>query len=300
MRYLILAVCFFGLMKAQAQDILLSGEPAACEGDTLFATALSDAFFFWNTGAKSNELAITASGSYFYTYDGPLGVLNSDTLEVLFHPNPLPVSNPNPVSCFGAQDGNIEVFNTAGVPMASVLWSNGASGQIIFGLAPGTYDYTVIDVNGCQTSGSESVVGPEEILLNIDVIEQEEGLLVSVDASGGSAPYQFFWNGALGEANHWVEELPLLLSVVDLNDCSADSLIALSGLEMRSFNTHQTNGVYFFAEESELRLYPKAQAPKRLMVYSRTGQLIASLHHPQFPIKLDLNPGVWPLWRTEE
>lgn len=299
MRYFLLYLCFFGLMKAQAQDILLSGEPAACEGDTLFATALNDAFFFWNTGSKANELTITASGSYYYTYESPLGILNSDTIEVLFHPNPLPVSNPNPVSCFGAEDGNIEVFNTAGVPMASVLWSNGASGQIIFGLAPGTYEFTVIDVNGCQSSGSESVVGPEEILLNIDVIDQEEGLLVSADASGGAAPYQFFWNGALGENNHWVEELPLFLSVVDQNDCNRDTLIALSGLEGPSFNTLQNSGIYFYAEENELRLYPNVKAPKKLEVYSRTGRLIASFFQPQFPIKLDLHQGTWPLWRTK-
>ncbi len=300
MRFLLFCVCFFGLMKAQSQDILLSGEPAACEGDTLFANALNDGFFFWNTGAKSPEIAITTSGNYYYTYEDSLGILNSDTLEIVFHPNPLPVSNPNPVSCFGAEDGNIEVFNTAGVPMASVLWSNGDVGQIIFGLATGTYEYTVIDANGCQSSGSDNVVGPEEILLNIDLIEQEEGILVSASATGGSAPYEFFWNGQAGEANHWAEALPLLLNVVDLNDCSTDTLITLNGLDPHSLQTSTSDGIYYFAQENELRLRPFAQAPKKLVVYTRSGKVIGIFEEPHFPLKLDLKSGTWPLWRMED
>lgn len=299
MKCFVFAICFFGVMPLCAQEILLSAEPSACEGDTLFATALSDGFFFWNNGAKTESLAITSSGDYFYTYETQQGILNSDTLSILFTPNPLPVSNPQPESCFGAHDGAIEVFNTAGVPMANVLWSNGASGQAIFGLAPGLYEYTVFDTNGCSTTSSEVVGGPEEIIINLTLTETASSLLVETNVSGGEAPYSFFWNKVLGESSFSAESLPVSLSVVDDFNCSLDTIISLVHIRETSLNHALNESIYYHHPTQSLRLRNGAEIPKSIHVFNLQGSLVYSSQEPVFPIHLDISSSGRVFWLVE-
>ncbi|MDG1158927.1 MAG: hypothetical protein P8N19_05495 [Flavobacteriales bacterium] len=296
MRTFFFAIYFFGVMPLCAQEILLSAEPSACEGDTLFATALSDGFFFWNNGAKTESLAITTSGDYFYIYETKQGIINSDTLSILFTPNPLPVSNPQAESCFGAQDGAIEVFNTAGVPMANVLWSNGESGQAIFGLSPGVYEYTVFDTNGCSTTSSEVVGGPEEILLNLTLTETGSSVLIETNVSGGEAPYSFFWNKVLGEDSFNAESLPVSLSIVDDFNCSVDTIITLVHVGDMSLNHVQSKSVYYHHATQSLRLRNGAAIPKSIQVFNQQGSLIYTSEQPAFPIRLELASRVRVFW----
>lgn len=296
MRTFFFAIYFFGVMPLCAQEILLSAEPSACEGDTLFATALSDEFFFWNNGIKTEILAIIESGDYYYTYETPLGMVNSDTITVLFTPNPLPVSNPQPESCFGAQDGAIEVFNTAGVPMANVLWSNGESGQAIFGLAPGVYEYTVFDTNGCSTTSSEVVGGPEEILLNLTLTETGSSVLIETNVSGGEAPYSFFWNKVLGEDSFSAESLPVSLSIVDDFNCSVDTIINLVHVGEISLNHIQSKNVYYHHATQSLRLRNGAEPPNSIQVFNQLGSLVYSSEQPAFPLRLELASGLRLFW----
>lgn len=287
-------------MPLCAQQILLSDEPLACEGDTLFATALSDDFVFWNNGAKTESLSITTSGDYFYTFDSPEGIMNSDTLAILFTPNPLPVSNPQPESCFGAQDGAIEVFNTAGVPMANVLWSNGASGQAIFGLAPGLYEYTVFDTNGCSTTSSEVVGGPEEIIINLTLTETGSSVLIETNVSGGEAPYSFFWNKVLGEDSFSAESLPVSLSVVDNFNCSTDTIVSLVHVDSINQNQAQNKNVYYHHATNSLRLRNGAEIPHSIHVFNLQGSLIYTSEQPVFPIRLTPTAGLRVFWVLNE
>lgn len=296
MKPFVFAVCFFWVMPVGAQQILLSDEPIACEGDTLIASALSDDFVFWNNGAKTASLAITTSGDYFYTYETQQGMINSDTLSILFTPNPLPVSNPQPESCYGAHDGAIEVFNTAGVPMANVLWSNGASGQAIFGLAPGLYEYTVFDTNGCSSTSSEVVSGPEEISINLTLTETGSSVLIETNVSGGEAPYSFFWNKILGEDSFITESLPVSLSVVDDFNCSVDTIISLVHVGEISLNHIQSKSVFYHHATQSLRLRNGAAIPKSIQVFNQQGSLIYTSEQPAFPIRLELASRVRVFW----
>lgn len=63
----------------------------------------------------------------------------------------------NPVSCFGATDGNASVNPSGGDGgLYHVLWSNGDTSSAVSGLAPGNYSVSITD--SCARSGPELVV----------------------------------------------------------------------------------------------------------------------------------------------
>ncbi|MBK6837842.1 MAG: T9SS type A sorting domain-containing protein [Bacteroidetes bacterium] len=90
------------------------------------------------------------------------------------------------VTCNGANDGVIVVTGTGGVAPYT--------GEGTFsGLAPGSYSYTVTDVNGCSGSGSATITEPTALSAactptNENFPGSNDGT-VTVVASGGTTPY---------------------------------------------------------------------------------------------------------------
>ena len=61
------------------------------------------------------------------------------------------------VTCATCCDGMAEVVINGGTAPWQTTWSNGDSGEIINGLCSGSYTYTVIDANGCTTTGAVEI-----------------------------------------------------------------------------------------------------------------------------------------------
>jgi len=130
------------------------------------------------------------------------------------------------VSCFGADDGSIELDVSGGVPNYSFAWSHGPSAQNVSGLSPGTYDVTVTDDNGCVESLSVSVDGPTEIVLNIQTTPVTcaggaDGT-ASVSATGGDDDYVYLWSPS-GESTSTISGLTAntyQVTVTDDDGCS--------------------------------------------------------------------------------
>lgn len=64
------------------------------------------------------------------------------------------------VSCYGAEDGIVDVNVSGGTPPYSFVWSHGASTSTLNNLSGGTYTLTVTDANGCSDSLSETIAEP--------------------------------------------------------------------------------------------------------------------------------------------
>lgn len=85
---------------------------------------------------------------------------NNDTctgmnvVTVMGSSNPSIVINVVDASCPGCSDGAASVIVSGGTPPYSYLWSNGATGQGVSGLPPGTYFVNVTDTNGCSVQES--------------------------------------------------------------------------------------------------------------------------------------------------
>ena len=69
--------------------------------------------------------------------------------------------------------------------------------SVASGLAPGTYHVEVTDANGCIDTGEIVINSPPPLVLTSDSVPSTcsgicDGIAI-VDASGGTAPYDYYW-----------------------------------------------------------------------------------------------------------
>jgi len=108
-------------------------------------------------------------------YDVTLTVTNangSDTKMVMNYihsfASPTLVANVQNVSCFGFDDGSIDlgVSNAAGT--YTYNWSNGGTFEDVNGLVAGAYNVQVTDMNGCVSVNSFDIAEPPALQVSVD------------------------------------------------------------------------------------------------------------------------------------
>lgn len=151
---------------------------------------------------------------------------NSTTLEICI--NILVYSQPeleyevNNVSCFNANDGCVELEIFGGTQPYDI------SGDELCDLPAGSYEYFVVDFNGCSDSFSVEITEPAELIIT-EVEKQNETPgqsdgFIDVTVTGGIPPYQYNWteNGATVSTFEDLINFPASqyeLTVMDANGC---------------------------------------------------------------------------------
>ncbi len=193
-------------------------------------------------GAATGKLVasvVGGSGSYSYEWNGPDGFTDTNsTIENLVQGSyelkvtddvlgctfiktyeingplaPLSVDNVivTPVLCYGDQTGEINVVVSGGTPPYIYQWNGPgtATGSNPTGLIAGSYDLKIIDDNQCEldytgieiTQPGTHVKLTNPVIVNASDVGEIDGQ-ITVDVSGGVAPYSFQWydssNNAVG------------------------------------------------------------------------------------------------------
>ncbi len=153
-------------------------KPITCNGDSdasLFATASGGRY---NTPKTYNyqwyKLVDTTFVPISYTEQltgdldsGIYKVTATDEANLVGESSPIEIVMPevleasytkSDVSCYGGNNGKINVTISGGVTPYKSTWNNGATSQNIFSLPIGVYSDTITDANGCSI-----VIGPVEI-----------------------------------------------------------------------------------------------------------------------------------------
>ncbi|MFM6934720.1 MAG: hypothetical protein ACKOXP_04700, partial [Flavobacteriales bacterium] len=187
----------------------------------------------WSNGLTTQDLNNIQAGSYTIIGTDALGC--KDTLNVTINqPNPL-VANTNAtnVSCYGLQDGAINLTANGGTPAYSYLWSNGATTQNINGLLPGTYSVTITDDHNCVTIAQETITQPlqplssTEVHVNIDCTHPTGS--VDLTVIGGTSPYIYSWsNNATSQDLVNLTAGTYTVNILDANGCSSSNTIVIS------------------------------------------------------------------------
>jgi hypothetical protein len=136
-----------------APVVNLGFDTAVCAGNTVKLNAQNaGATYVWNTGATTQTINVTASGTYYVTATNNIGS-SSDTIVVTA--NPLPVVNlgNDTVMCNGSA---VSITLNAQNFGATYLWNNNSTAQTINATISGTYFVSV--TNAYQCSKNDTII----------------------------------------------------------------------------------------------------------------------------------------------
>jgi gliding motility-associated-like protein len=184
--------------------------------------------YLWSNAGVTQDITSLNGGSYTLTVTDINGCTISSGPHVVDE-DPLLVitlDSINPVTCNGANDGDIGISVTGGVPAYTYLWSNTAVTQDISALAGGSYTITVSDASGCTVTDTAYVVSEPTILVvtfdslqNVDCNGANNGA-VFMTTTGGTSNYSFLWsNGATTEDITALGAGSYTLTATDANGC---------------------------------------------------------------------------------
>ncbi|GAA0872324.1 hypothetical protein GCM10009117_14710 [Gangjinia marincola] len=186
------------------------------------ATVLSTGLILSGIGAGTYQIAVTDA-------NGNVAALSYE----LTQPEALEATwAQSNISCFGGNDGAIDVSVTGGTAPYDYFWSNGLNSQDVGNLIAGTYTLTVRDNNLCETSIEVTLTQPDnpisiasQTIVNTTGNGLNDGS-ITVEIDGGTPDYSYVWNDAdsnpVGTDANQVTDLlagTYFLNVTDANGC---------------------------------------------------------------------------------
>jgi len=203
----------------------------------------------WGTNPVQNTLTATGlcPGSYDVTVTDNYGCRDTQSLNV-FSPNPfVGTINATDIACNGWLTGTAVLNMTGGTAPNSFYWSpNGATTQINSGLAPGTYNVTATDANGCTFTSSATINEPTPITATFTQTNSNCGSCdgnATVTPGGGSGPYTFLWsNGQTTQTATGLCSGIYFVEVTDANQgCTLQFSVAIGNIGADPLSVSTTN-----------------------------------------------------------
>jgi PKD repeat protein len=212
----------------------------ACDGsaEVNFSGGLPPYNYSW--ASNNNILKNICAGIHNITITDRIGCSVSEVFEIT-EPSLLTVSaSATPVSCFGGSDGTATVAPKGGTPPYFPIWTNGIRDLNITNMEAGRYSVTVTDNNGCKVENFITISEPTKLIvlpLSNKKICLGQSATLSTQATGGTAPYTYFWTDGRGGTyySHTIDVSPTMettytLIVTDNNGCSSDPMTATVSL----------------------------------------------------------------------
>lgn len=197
--------------------------------------------YLWSTGGTNAAEAGLAPGNYFVTVTDANGCTVQSSVAVE-EPLPLVLSviGNQPV-CSGSADGTASVIVSGGTAPYGYQWNTAPpqTNSTATGLAQGTWQVTVTDLNGCTAVGNVTITDPPVMTAAITGSPQTcagEPVVLMASAVNASAPLQFTWGSlpaGFTSANGQVTVAPTLatdyfVTVTDARGCTATAQHSIS------------------------------------------------------------------------
>ncbi|MDA0973173.1 MAG: gliding motility-associated C-terminal domain-containing protein, partial [Bacteroidetes bacterium] len=193
--------------------------------------------FLWSGpngySSASQDLTGLAAGVYTVSVTDANGCVIGDSYEVLPTEGILVTATITDVSCFGFDDGAIDLSYSGGVAGYDFDWSgpNGffSFSEDISGLEPGLYTVSVTDSQGCAGVASFEVEEPSPISVSANVVgvlcNGDDSGTIDITVSGGNGGYTFTWTGPTGFSSAFEDLNGLFsgnytLSLTDIEGCT--------------------------------------------------------------------------------
>lgn len=216
------------------------------DGDIVLSPSggLNPYTYLWDTGDTTSSLSDLDTGVYSVQIFDAYGCVDS-AAYVITESTQLSTQyttsdyNGYQISCYGFNDGYIDLTISGSVPNYYTQWSSGQTSYDIYNLYAGVYTVNIIDDNGCKDSLEISIYEPPSILSNIVPTAIYNGYEIScngyndgfidLSVSGAYPPYTYSWlasnGGSLGSNYPTAEDLDSLVAgtytvtIIDTNNC---------------------------------------------------------------------------------
>lgn len=146
-------------------SISANGPTTFCAGGSVNLTASSGSSYFWNNGATTQTISVTAPGTYSCIVTDANGCSNSASQVVNINPLPEVVISAGGPTTF-CEGGSVILTATEGT---TYLWNTGETTQSITTTISGSYSCTVTNSNGCSAPNTATVTVnplPSQFLLS--------------------------------------------------------------------------------------------------------------------------------------
>ncbi len=192
----------------------------------------------WSNGATSESLIGIPAGTYTLTVTDNNLCTYTQTFTVAEPFDLVSVPDQTDVNCFGDTTGFAQVSVTGGTLPYSYAWSTGGSGSSISPIIAGAYSVTVTDANGCQDILNYNITQPLAPIgltstSNDVYCNGESSGSIQINATGGTAPYEYTWlynSQTINEHNSSLDSISAgyyTVIVSDDNGCTHDTTILI-------------------------------------------------------------------------
>lgn len=219
--------------------------------------------WFHDSTASSPHIDSLPAGNYNVTITDNYGISKNMNFSIV-EPEEIDVQliAAEDVTCFGAKDGHVSLDVSGGNGNYSFNWGLPSIPSIASpDLPKGMYHLEIRDAIGCKDTVEIEIGGPEEIIVQTvwlldDTATNCKGE-ASLLATGGVAPYSYYWNG-INEVSEDVTGLckgTYVTEIIDANGCIVEHEVVIDAPEVNhSTDTGSANGVKEIVKD--FKLYP--------------------------------------------
>lgn len=201
--------------------------------------------YSWSNGSPDSIVYSLAAGTHTVNIMDSNGCITSDTV-LITQPSGINTSlsstssyNGFDISCYGHQDGSIQLTVSGGVTPYQHYWSTGSNGTNLSNIGAGLYTVNTVDANGCSSVDSITLNQPTVLTSTATVVSNYNGYNVScygasdgsaqISALGGNAPYTYNWsNGTTLNQNNGIGAGSYSVTVTDTNGCTVQNSVVLN------------------------------------------------------------------------
>ena len=178
--------------------------------------------YLWSNGQITQTAVDLIPAPYNVVVTDSMGCTVTSNNQIITEPDSLYIDSfmITDVSCFGGNDGLVNVVVSGGTQTYTYSWSSGTN----IGLAAGTYTSTVTDANGCITSSNFDVDQPSQISIqflrdSVTCTGGSDGIATAI-VSGGTGTHYLLWdNGSTSTSVNTFSAGYHGLTVTDDNGC---------------------------------------------------------------------------------
>lgn len=193
--------------------------------------------FKWSNGLTTDKIEIDTTDFYSVEITDNAGCKFYDGREIEIYNEMNLQSDINHITCFGLDNGSINVQVTGGDSTYTYYWSTGDMQNNLTHLKPGQYVLNVMDNAGCVKTETYTIFQPELLVTSLNYTQPTQTTFGSIDLNvvGGAQPYTYNWNhGETSEdLNNIVADFYEVL-VTDANGCMSSENVILNNAPIQT------------------------------------------------------------------